>query len=64
MRRWLLVALGLTVPVLASAQTRIDSISTTFRLLGPNDKIVIERYDDPKVQNVSCYMSRAETGGI
>ena len=48
----------------AFAQTRIDAISTAFRWLGPNDKIVVERYDDPRVQNVSCYMSRAETGGI
>ena len=48
----------------ANAQTRIDAISTQFRWLGPNDKIVVERYDDPKVQNVSCYMSRADTGGI
>jgi CreA protein len=48
----------------ASAQTRIDAINTIFRWLGPDDKIVVERYDDPKVSNVSCYMSRAETGGI
>jgi CreA protein len=48
----------------AAAQTRIDAISTQFRWLGPNDKIVVERYDDPKVQNVSCYLSRAETGGV
>ena len=48
----------------AQAQTRIDEISTTFRLLGPNDKIIVERYDDPKVPNVSCYLSRAETGGV
>jgi CreA protein len=46
------------------AQTRIDSINTNFRWLGPDDRIVVERYDDPKVQNVSCYMSRAETGGV
>ena len=32
----------------AAAQTRIDSISTTFRWFGPNDKIIVERYDDPK----------------
>jgi CreA protein len=50
--------------ITARAQTRIDSIDTNFRWLGPNDKIVVERYDDPKVANVSCYMSRAETGGI
>jgi CreA protein len=48
----------------AHAQTQIDAISTTFRWLGPNDKIIVERYDDPRVQNVSCYLSRAETGGI
>ena len=53
---------ALTIP--ASPQTRIDAISTTFRWIGPNDKIVVERYDDPKVANVSCYMSRADTGGI
>jgi CreA protein len=46
------------------AQTRIDAINTNFRWLGPDDKIVIERYDDPKVANVSCYMSRAQTGGV
>ena len=52
------------MPCTASAQTRIDSISTNFRWLGPNDKIVVERYDDPRVGNVSCYLSRAETGGL
>jgi CreA protein len=48
----------------AGAQTRIDAINTQFRWLGPDDKIVVERYDDPKVANVSCYLSRAETGGV
>jgi CreA protein len=48
----------------AFAQTRIDSINTNFRWLGPDDKIIVERYDDPRVGNVSCYLSRAETGGI
>jgi CreA protein len=45
-------------------QTRIGEVSTTFRVLGRNDKIVVDRYDDPLVNNVSCYVSRAETGGI
>jgi len=48
----------------AFGQTPIDSINTNFRLLGPDDKVIVERYDDPRVGNVSCYMSRAETGGI
>ncbi len=57
-----LLAVVMAAPV--SAQTRIDSINTNFRWLGPDDKIVVDRYDDPKVPNVSCYLSRAETGGI
>ena len=63
MRVWLAVLL-VVVSGSAFAQTQIDAISTTFRWLGPNDKIVVERYDDPRVGNVSCYLSRAETGGI
>lgn len=65
MRHLTLAAIALaTIATPAFAQTRIDSINTNFRWLGPDDKIVIERYDDPKVANVSCYMSRAETGGV
>ena len=48
----------------AEASTRIGTVSTTFRLLGRNDRIVVDRYDDPKVDGVSCYLSRAETGGV
>jgi len=48
----------------AAAQERIGAISTTFRVIGPNDKVVVDRYDDPKVENAACYVSRAETGGI
>lgn len=62
MRLLALAFLVLATPCVA--QTRIGSISTNFRWLGPNDKIVIERYDDPRVANVSCYVSRAATGGI
>jgi CreA protein len=48
----------------AGAQERIGAVSTTFRVIGPNDKVVVDRYDDPKVENAACYVSRAETGGI
>lgn len=39
-------------------------VNTRFRWLGPSDKIVIDGFDDPKVQGVACHISRAETGGI
>jgi CreA protein len=39
-------------------------VSTKFHLLGPNDKIVIDGFDDPKVHGVACHISRAQTGGL
>ncbi len=68
MRKLALAAAAFSVFATAAAAspdpTRIGAVSTTFKLLGRNDRIVVDRYDDPKVDGVSCYMSRAETGGI
>jgi CreA protein len=59
------LALGLLASATAAeAQTRIGGVDTTFRILGSNDRVVVDRYDDPGVPNVSCYVSRAETGGV
>jgi CreA protein len=57
-----LLVLGFAAP--AFAQQQIGSVSTNFRLIGPNDKVVIERLDDPDVQNIACYASFAQTGGV
>lgn len=42
----------------------IGEVDTAFRWLGKDDRVVIEAYDDPKVQGVTCFVSRARTGGI
>lgn len=42
----------------------LGDVSTAFRWLGKNDRIVVEAYDDPKVIGVTCYVSRARTGGV
>ena len=55
---------SLATSTLAAEPTKIGTIDTTFRVLGRNDRILVERYDDPAVANVSCYVSRAETGGV
>ncbi|WP_297206050.1 protein CreA [uncultured Pluralibacter sp.] len=47
----------------ASAE-QIGSVDTVFKVFGPDHKIVVEAFDDPDVQNVTCYISRAKTGGI
>lgn len=53
----------LLVPSWVSAE-KIGSVSTTFKLVGANDKILVEAFDDPDVDGVTCYMSRATKGGI
>jgi CreA protein len=42
----------------------IGEVDTAFRWLGKDDRVVIEAYDDPKVQGVTCFVSRARTGGM
>jgi CreA protein len=42
----------------------IGQVSTTFKFVGANDKIVIEAFDDPDINGATCYVSRAKTGGI
>jgi CreA protein len=71
MKRFLRASLLLGICAFAHAAAagdgdpqRVGHVDTTFRLLGKNDRIVIDRYDDPRVDGVSCYMSRAETGGF
>ena len=58
----LAAALGLLAGA-AQAET-VGEVSTVFKLLGPNHKIVVEAFDDPKVEGVTCYLSRAKTGGM
>jgi CreA protein len=42
----------------------IGSVDTAFKLVGANHKIVMDVFDDPMVAGVSCYISRAKTGGL
>jgi CreA protein len=42
----------------------VGEVDTAFKLIGPDHKVVVEVFDDPKVTGVSCYLSRAKTGGI
>ena len=51
-------------PAWAASGEKIGDVDTAFKLLGRDHDIVVEAYDDPKVQGVSCYVSRARTGGI
>ena len=59
----LLATVSLLFIVTRAGAEQIGEVSTVFKLLSPNDKIVVDAYDDPKVVGVTCYVSRAKTGG-
>lgn len=59
----LLTALLLIAGRAAQAE-QIGSVDTVFKMFGPDHKIVVEAFDDPDVKNVTCYVSRAKTGGL
>jgi len=65
-RLWAVVG-GILVALLSSQSALaevIGTVDTKFKWFGPDDKIVIEAFDDPDVPGVTCYLSRAKTGGI
>ncbi len=62
-----LLALGFGLAALTAVTVgaeEIGQVSTTFKFVGANDKIVIEAFDDPDISGATCYVSRAKTGGI
>jgi CreA protein len=64
MYRILLAVVALLCCTLTVAADEVGTVSTKFKWLGPNDKIVVEAFDDEDVPGVACYLSRAKTGGI
>ncbi len=62
-RAFAAVVFALTLPGAACAE-QVGEVDTAFILIGPDHKIVVDAYDDPKVSGVACFVSRAKTGGI
>jgi CreA protein len=58
------VLIALLTTATAGQAEIVGEVSTNFKLLGANDKIVIEAFDDPDIKGATCYLSRAKTGGI
>lgn len=59
-----LVAASVVATSWAAQAEQVGSVDTVFKIFGPDHKIVVEAFDDPDVKNVTCYISRAKTGGI
>lgn len=60
------LALLLALPVAAEETTRIGYVNTAITNLGltRSHRVVVERFSDPEVAGVSCYISQARTGGL
>lgn len=61
---------GVTIPssgttvIIPSKPYEIGTIDTAFQRVGPDHKIEVWAVPDPKVSWVTCFYSRARTGGI
>ena len=70
--RWLYIGARMAVALTlagglaagAALAEEIGEVTTAIKILGANHKIVVEAFDDPKVEGVACFISRARTGGI
>ena len=58
------LAAGLVLAGGVAASEEIGEVTTAIKILGANHRIVVEAFDDPDVEGVSCFVSRARTGGI
>ena len=59
------LAPGLVLALAAAVHAEpIGDVDTAFQWIGPDHKIVVDAYDDPKVVGITCYVSHAKTGGI
>src|SRR5215469_1210185 len=60
------VIIMLTGTLFSCEQKRhvVGSVNTEFKLLGPDHKIIVESYDDPKIQGITVFISKSQTGGI
>src|SRR5215510_12970608 len=67
MRKVLLAAVMaflLAQPTGSVSADDLGCISTTFRLVGKNDRVCVSAFDDPKVPGVACHVSQARAGGL
>ena len=62
--RHAILSLTLVAACSAAAADEIGSVSTKIKFTGPNDKIVVEVFQDEAIPGVACYLSRAKTGGF
>ena len=64
MKKKLFAAWLIALIATSARAEQVGEVDTVFKLIGPDHKIVVDAWDDPKVGGVTCYVSRAKTGGL
>jgi CreA protein len=61
-----LVVVGIAAALVSCGPKRhiVGSVNTEFNLIGPDHKIVLESYDDPKIDGITVFISKSQTGGV
>lgn len=59
-----LAVLCIAAPAHADDGRDVGQVSTVFKFLTPNDKIKVNAFEDPKIGGITCFISRAVTGGL
>ena len=59
------LALLFSFPAPSSAEDgELTCVTTEWKMLGANHKVCVSAFTDPRVPEVTCYISQAKTGGI
>lgn len=48
----------------SSSKTDLGSVNTSFKLFGSDHLVSVAQFYDEEIPGISCYISRAKTGGI
>ena len=64
MKKFALAIMTLIFVSTTTSAEEIASVKTATRIVGSNDRIVIEAFDDPRIPGVTCHLSRAVKGGV
>ena len=58
--------LALAAPAAAQETKEVGHVNTAITNLGltRSHRVVVERFEDPEVQGIACYISQARTGGF
>lgn len=54
----------LTSKANAADDRELAAVTTEWKAIGANHKVVVTAYQDPDIPEITCYVSQAKTGGI